>query len=46
MAVLWCHGFFWYAMAVAEQGLNDGKKWLGTEFGIDTRCIGCDKSEK
>ena len=44
--MFWCHGRFEYAMAVATLHLNESKQGLGTESGIKTRCIGCDKSEK
>jgi hypothetical protein len=33
-------------MAVAELCLNEGKKRLGTQSGIEARHTDCDKSEK
>jgi hypothetical protein len=33
-------------MVAAALCLNEGKKWLSAESGIDIRCTGCDKSEK
>jgi hypothetical protein len=33
-------------MAVAKLCLNEGKKWLETELGMNARRNGCNKSEK
>jgi hypothetical protein len=46
LSVIWRHNPSSWAMAVAELCLNEGKKWLGTEYGIDFCYAGCVKSDK